>query len=64
MYPTLVFASNDSTRSLTIYSSSSELSLLVIFIIALPLVLVYTAWGYKTLGEKLAFTDIKESLYA
>jgi cytochrome d ubiquinol oxidase subunit II len=66
--PTLVFASNDSTRSLTICNaSSSELSLLVIFItaiIALPLILVYTAWVYKTLGGKLTCKDIKESLYA
>jgi cytochrome d ubiquinol oxidase subunit II len=68
MYPTLVFASNDSTRSLTIYNaSSSELSLLVILIIALialPLVLLYTAWVYKTLGGKITFNDIKNSLYS
>ncbi len=67
MYPTLVFASNDSSRNLTIYNaSSSETSLFIILIItaiALPLILVYTGWVYKTLGGKISLADLEKPSY-
>ena len=64
IFPNLVYASNNSSRNLTVYNASSgELTLstiLVVVLIALPLVLTYTAWTYKTLGGKVELADIKE----
>ncbi|MDH4219658.1 MAG: cytochrome d ubiquinol oxidase subunit II [Candidatus Aminicenantes bacterium] len=55
-FPNLVKASNDSALSLTIYnSSSSELTLRVILIIALvgmPIVIAYTTYLYKVFKGK------------
>lgn len=67
VFPNLVYASNDPSRNLTVYNASSgELTLQVILaiaIIALPLVLAYTAWTYKTFSGKLVITDAEESVY-
>ncbi len=67
IYPTLVYASNEPSRSLTIYNaSSSDESLFIILIIAsiaLPLILVYTAWVYKTLGGKISLADLEKPTY-
>ena len=67
IFPTLVYASNDPSRSLTIYNaSSSDTSLFIIFVIAsiaLPLILVYTAWVYKTLGGKISLADLEKPTY-
>ena len=67
LFPNLVHASNDPSRNLTIYNASSgELTLqviLIIALIALPMVLAYTAWTYKILGGKLVLADLEESIY-
>lgn len=64
IFPNLVYASNNSARNLTVYNASSgELTLstiLGITLIALPLVLAYTTWTYKTLSGKVELADTKE----
>ena len=67
VFPNLVYASNNSSRNLTVYNASSgELTLSTILgvaLIALPLVLAYTAWTYKTFSGKLELTDLEEIIY-
>jgi cytochrome d ubiquinol oxidase subunit II len=62
IYPNLVFSSLDTMYSLTIYNASSSdnalFLMLIIAIIALPLVLLYTAYVYKLFGKKLTPDDI------
>lgn len=61
LFPNLVKASNDPTLSLTIYnSSSSELTLKVMLIIALvgmPIVVVYTIYLYKVFKGKVTVEE-------
>ena len=67
VFPNLVYASNNSSRNLTVYNASSgELTLSTILgvaLIALPLVLAYTAWTYKTFGGKVELADLEEIIY-
>ena len=67
VFPNLVYASNNSSRNLTVYNASSgELTLSTILgvaLIALPLVLAYTAWTYKTFSGKVDLADFEEIIY-
>lgn len=67
IFPNLVYASNNSSRNLTVYNASSgELTLSTILgvaLIALPLVLTYTVWTYKTLSGKVELADLEEIIY-
>ncbi len=62
IYPNLVFSSLDEAYSLTVHNASATdtglLVMLIIALIALPLILVYTAWVYKMMGTKLKDEDI------
>ncbi|MFX0123381.1 MAG: cytochrome d ubiquinol oxidase subunit II [Candidatus Hodarchaeota archaeon] len=67
IFPNLVYASNNSSRNLTVYNASSgELTLSTILgvaLIALPLVLAYTAWTYKTFSGKIELAELEEIIY-
>ncbi|MFW9903567.1 MAG: cytochrome d ubiquinol oxidase subunit II [Candidatus Thorarchaeota archaeon] len=62
IYPNLVVSSLDPSYSLTIHNASASdlglLIMLVITLIALPLVLIYTAFVYKLFSNKIQETDI------
>jgi cytochrome d ubiquinol oxidase subunit II len=62
IYPNLVVSSLDASYSLTIHNTSASdlglLVMLVIALIALPLVLLYTAFVYKLLSGRIEESDI------
>jgi cytochrome d ubiquinol oxidase subunit II len=62
IYPNLVYSTLDEAYSLTIHNASSTdeglLVMLIIAAIALPLVLLYTIYVYKTMGTKFMEDEI------
>lgn len=57
IFPTIVFASNDPGRSLTLMNASSSqtslTAMLIIALIGMPLVLGYTVWIYRAFSGKI-----------